>query len=446
MPSYRALPRNVLALMGTSIPVQRYEAVTDLCPRDVCALRDGNPLSTALGDSLVVYGHRVLPPALRRDLAPIDGAWGDFGGALEGAVAPTPASEAASSDDPLARWHNSAVAERSPSTQAARLVQQSLEIDADPALHFIHVVLPHAPWFFTPWDTSLMRPMPPWDDADHGDDPEWASLIRYQRHSLQTGAADVALGQVLDRLQETGVWDDATVLVTADHGTGTIPPDVERDATENNAEEVYRVPFFLKAAGQRDGTIVDDTAMTVDELPTLMDLLNIETDWKMDGHSLLDGSEATVEPLVNPDVEGLFEVVDRHAADFPHGWDWTGLAAVGQYGALVGTPLSDLDVGEPSRLRWTPNNEETFASLPTAMGEVPQLMTGIIQGSGDREPPPVVIVANGTVAGVTGGQDPTGGGWTFSSMLGPYLVQGANEVDAYEITQDAGHPVLHRLG
>ena len=41
-------------------------------------------------------------------------------------------------------------AERSPSTQAARLVEQGLQIDGDPALHFIHVVLPHAPWFITP--------------------------------------------------------------------------------------------------------------------------------------------------------------------------------------------------------------------------------------------------------------------------------------------------------
>ena len=45
-----------------------------------------------------------------------------------------------------------------------------------------------------------------------------------------------------------------------------------------------------------------------------------------------------------------------------------------------------------------------------------------------------MIVANGTVAGVTGGQDPADGGWTFSSMLGPYLVHGANEIDAYEVT------------
>ena len=275
--------------------------------------------------------------------------------------------------------------------------------------------------------------------------PTWSSLIRYQRHSLQTGAADVALGQVLDHLEETGVWDDATVVVTADHGTSTLPPDVGRVATENNAEEVFRVPLFLKAAGQREGTVVDDVAMTIDVLPTLMDLLDIETDWEIDGHSLLDGSEPTIEPLVNPDVEGLFEVVDRHAADFPHGWDWTALAAVGDHGDAGGhAPRRPrrrrpeppaLDAGQRGDLRLAAHGE----------GEVPQIVTGISTAR-DREPPPLVIVANGTVAGVTGGYDPADGGWTFSSMLGPYLVDGANEIDAYEVTEVDGRPVLHRLG
>lgn len=455
--TFRELPRNLLALMGTAVPVERYEPVTDLCPRATCAARDGKPLGRALGDSLVVYGHRVLPPVLRDDLAPIDDAWGDFGEAV-GGVTPGPATATegvvtigdplgpVAEADPLARWHASDDAERSPATQARRLVARGLQIDGQPALHFIHVVLPHAPWWITPWSTTLMRPMPAWDDAEGGDDVAWSSLIRFQRHSLQTGAADAALGQVIDHLQESGVWEDATVVVTADHGTSTIPPDVARVATEANAEEVFRVPFFLKVAGQAQGEVVDDVASTIDILPTLIDVLGIETDWEMDGHSLLDRSERTTEPLVDSDVEALFDVVRRHAKDFPHGWDWTALAAVGEHGALVGASLADLDVGAPSRLRWLPDNAAAFSSLPTERGQVPQLVTGTIQGPGASEPPPVVIVANGVVAGVTGGYDRVEAGWTFSSVLGPSLVRGPNEIEAYEVADGDGGPVLHRLG
>jgi hypothetical protein len=452
MPTFSALPRNLLALMGTSVPVERYEALTDLCPRETCDERGGKPLRTALGDSLVVYGHRVLPPVLREDLAPIDDAWGDFGGGMRGVRTPPPTADPGTStqdpfatENPLARWHGSDLAERSPLAQAARLAEQGKQIDGEPALHFIHVVLPHAPWFATPWGTTLMPPMPEWeDDVGGGDDAAWSNLIRYQRHSLQTGTADVALGQVIDHLQDTGIWEDATVLVTADHGTSTLLPDVARVATENNAEEVFRVPLFLKAAGQTEGTVVDDVAMTIDVLPTLMQVLDIETDWEMQGHSLIDGSEPTVEPEVRTDLAGLFTVVDRHAADFPNGWDWTALAAVGAHGPLVGTPLAELEVGDPSRLRWTARNEATFGELPNDLGEMPQIVVGEVEGSAG-EPPPLVIVANGTVAGVTGGYDPKGSAWTFSSTLGPYLVEGANDIQAFEVTQVDGRPVLHRL-
>lgn len=438
MPTFSSLPHNLLALMSTAMPVERYEPVTDLCPPGACAARGGQPLRQALEDSLVVYGHRTLPGPLRDGLPAIDDAWGSFGDALDGGAAGL-----ADDADPLEQWHGTEGSERNPATQARRLVDHGAEIGPTPALHFIHVVLPHPPWFITPWGTRLMQPMPEWVDEEGQPGAEWSALIRYQRHSLQTGAADVALGQVLDHLTSTGVWDDATVVVAADHGTSTFLPDVARVATPANAEEVYRVPLFIKAAGQSEGRVVDDVAMTVDLLPTLIDLLDIDTDWEMDGHSLLDGSAATVAPLVRPDVEPLFDLVARHAADFPHGWDWTALAAVGEHGGLVGAALADLEVGQPSGLRWSPNNPGAFAAVPDGAGEAPQLVTGTVASAGEQPPPALVLVVNGTVAGVTGGYRPAEGEWAFSAMLGPFLRDGANEIEAYEVTTEQGRPRLH---
>ncbi len=447
MPTYASLPHNLLALMSTSVPVERYEAVTDLCPRRACAPRDGQPLRQAIEDALVVFGHRVLPPSFRDDLAPIDDAWGSFGDGL-GAATPAAGEDLPADADPLELWHGADRSERDPTTQARRLVENALEIDGAPALHFIHVVIPHAPWFITPWATRLMPPMPEWQDEVPGRlNGPWSSLIRYQRHSLQTGAADVALGQVLDHLEDTGVWDDATVLVTADHGTSTIPPDVMRVATKNNLEEVYRVPLFLKVPDQTDPEVRDDVAQSIDVLPTLIDVLGAETDWEMDGHSLLDGTERTVAPLVRTDVDALLGVVRRHEADFPFGYGWTALAAVGEHAALVGEAVDDLEVGPPSLLEWTPSNEAAFADLPGGGdGEVPQLMTGTIASPRDAEPPALVIAVNGTVAGVTGGYERTGAGWSFSSMLGPFLRRGANEIAAYEVIAGPVGPTLHPVG
>ncbi len=440
LPTVREHPRNLLSLLAKAVPIRRLEPVTDLCPRNACARRDGQPLSQALEDSAIVYGHRVLPSDLRGDLPAIDAAWGSFGAGVDEGV------ETASGDpDPLERWHATSERQRAAEVQADLLVDAGLEIDGAPALHFLHVVTPHVPWDATPWGTSLLGPMPEWREDPENPDSRWSALVRYQRHSLQTGSADVALGRVLDHLEAEDLWDDTTLLVLADHGTGTVWPDVRREHTPRNEEEVHRVPMFLKVAGQERGEVVDDTASTIDALPTLIDALGIETDWQMDGHSLLDGSPPTTPPIVTPDVDALFEVVDQHARDFPHGWDWPALAAVGEHGALVGTPVADLDLGPGSDLTWSPAQEHSFDALPTERGEVPYLLTGVIDTPGIEEPRPLVVAVNGTIAGVTGGYEPAEGGWRFSSMLGPYFVEGRNDVQAFEVAPGRQGPVLRPL-
>jgi hypothetical protein len=219
---------------------------------------------------------------------------------------------------------------------------------------------------------------------------------------------------------------------------------VGREPDGSNEEELFRVPFFLKVPGQERAEVVDDVAMTIDILPTLIDVLDVETDWELDGHSLLDGSAPTVTPLVDRDIEALLGVVRHHARQFPHGWDWTALAAVGEHGALVGRRLDELEVGEPSELSWYPNNEEAFAELPP--GLAPQLVTGRVYGEDGGPSGSLLLVVNGTVAGATGGYERRAdGGYAFSSVLGPYLEPTGNEIEAYEVTGPPGRPVLHPL-
>jgi hypothetical protein len=440
LPTVREHPRNLLSLMATAVPIHRLEPVTDLCPRNACEPRDGQPLSRALEDSAIVYGHRVLPRGLRGDLPPIDAGWGSFGSRFDDDVV-----TASDEPDPLERWHGTSEQQRAAEVQNDLLVDAAAEIDATPALHFLHAVTPHVPWDATPWGTSLLGPVPEWREEPTNPDSRWSALIRYQRHSLQTGSADVALGKVLDHLETTGLWDRTTLLVIADHGTGTVWPDVRREHTPRNEDEVFRVPMFLKVAGQERAAVVDEVASTIDAVPTLLDALDIETDWEMDGHSLLDGSEPTTAPVVSDEIDGLFDVVDHHARDFPHGWDWPALAAVGEHGALVGTPVADLERGPRSDLTWAPAQEHSFASLPTARGEEPYLLTGTIDTPADDEPPALVVAVNGTIAGVTGGYERSKDGWRFSGLVGPYFVEGRNQVDAFEVRQGPDGPVLHPL-
>ena len=105
----------------------------------------------------------------------------------------------------------------------------------------------------------------------------WLVGQGYQRHILQTQYADTVVGSVIDRLREEGVYDEALVMVVADHGI-TIGPGVEnqRLITEDTIGTIAAVPMFVKyptgQAGVEPGTIDDVRAETVDILPTIGDV------------------------------------------------------------------------------------------------------------------------------------------------------------------------------
>jgi hypothetical protein len=449
LPTYADHPRNLLSLLGTTMPVDRYEVVTDLCPPDSCAPLPAQPLSQALHDSSVVYLHRALPASLRSDLPAIDHAWGGFGDELGGAVANADAEEDGGGGDegadPFLRWKSMDAGERSAPGQAAILVERGQAITSEPALHVIHVALPHFPWTLTPSGSQLMEyPERITDQADPA--YEWSGRQQYQLHSMQLGAADVALGRVMDHLESTGVWEATTFVVVSDHGISLLNPDFGRERTPNNEQELFRTAMFVKAAGQQKGEVRDEPAQSIDLLPTLVDLLNIDTQWDFDGHSLLDGSEPEIEPLVGREVDPLFDIVRAHAAEFPAGNDWTALAAVGTHADLVGRPLESLSVGRSSAFAWVPDHEDSFADLPTPEGRTPQLLTGLVASPDDARPPELVVVVNGTVAGVAGGYLPVNGAWRFTAFLGPYLRDGANQIDAYEVVDGPQGPELRSVG
>ena len=440
LPSYRDHPRNLLTLVGRRYPVHRYEVVTDLCPPTICETDERGSLRTAIEDVGTIYGHLMLPGRLRADLPDISHGWGGFGDDLDGVMAAPADVEKASYE----KW-NSLGSERSAWGQAQVLRERGAAVTGDPAVHLIHVALPHYRWVVNR-SGLLTLDFPPVMNAEA---PEYAQyrLLAYQLHVMQVGATDRAIGELVDDLERRGIWDDALVAILSDHGMSLSPPDYGRTVTEANKEEALRMPLFVKAPGQTRGETRDDVALTTDLLPSIVDLLDIRTDWEFDGHSLFDGSSPTLEPTVSADFEAALDVVEAHGTDFPYGDDWIGLAAVGDHGDLVGTEVADLDEGTPSDLRWSALRQAELAHLPTPDGRVPYVLAGWVAGGGAASPPPQVVVElNGRIAGTVPTYRPEEGGrWRFDAFLADFFVDGANEVNAYEVERTGGGPVLHRL-
>ncbi len=458
LPIYADHPRNLFTLFGGSVPVHRYESVTDMCPTSICDPQPTQPLSQAIEDATIVYGHRLLPAALRDRLPAIDNSWGGYGaqddaGGVTGGTADA-ASEPASSGsetpslitEAYSKWQGLDADERSPLGQAAILRSSIDEITAEPALHFVHVALPHRPWILsrtgvsTSWAPELVL-----DEAD----PAYAfeNRMEFQFSAMQIGAADSLVAELLDQLRALPNWDDTLLVVTSDHGTNLTPPDLGRmHLTDENIDEAMRVPLFVKAPGQALGGIDDRVVLNIDVLPSIVDLVDAEVDWEFDGHSLYDGSEPTLDPRVSPDVQALFDIAARREAAFPHGADWIGLAAVGDNGDLIGRRVAGdgLDVGDASAFTISIDQADQFASLPTEAGQMPFGMAGTVRG--DDDPPELVVAVNGRLAGVLGGYRPVRGGWSFMGYVADVFDRGANEVVVYEVERVGGVVTLHPVG
>ena len=219
--------------------------------------------------------------------------------------------------------------------------------------------------------------------------PSDAFAVRqqYQLHSMQVGAADAIVSEMIDHLRATGAWDDTLLVVLGDHGTSFTLPDIWRKVTDANRDEVYRMGMFIKAPGQTEGEIRDDPAETIDVMPSIADLLDARTDWEFDGHSLYAGSAAHTHPKVSEDVEAVFAIADHRAQSFPNGDDWIGLAAVGDNGDLVGTRVDDHGRGQSSAYRVRLDRPEVLSHLPWADGRYAGRLAGQISSDDGERPP-----------------------------------------------------------
>jgi hypothetical protein len=262
------------------------------------------------------------------------------------------------------------------------------------------------------------------------------------------------LGTLFDRLRAEGTFDDAIVVVTADHGVSFTSHTPIRAIHEGNLVDIAWAPLFIKAPGQREGRIDERIAQSVDIMPTIVDLLDIDSPWEFDGRSLLgeprtDDTRRMVhyeEDVLEPNhgefyefdgADGYRELLDRGAAIAGSGDDPLRIFQDGGYGDLVGRPVRDLDVGEPV----------------TVAGRLPESQRTIVDAA---EPAPhfdatgtfdaprgtvFAIAVDGRIAGwndVHQNVDPNIWWMLPPSMIPP----GEHELSVYRIDGPASAPML----
>jgi hypothetical protein len=282
------------------------------------------------------------------------------------------------------------------------------------------------------------------------DDDRRTVLQGFQRHLLQAGYADRLVGDIVDSLTEHGLWDDAVVIVAADHGVAFGPSDILRKPVDATADELYRVPLFVSVPGGPAGVVDDRDAMLMDVVPTLVDVLDVDVRWRFDGRSLLvDEPPERERPVRYPQgpttlaqgLDGVLALAERNAR-WLGGDGWRGVYAAGPLGEHVGKPVGAL---RPSARReeWELDQAQILADLDLRSDFVPAMLTGGTNGA--VAPDGWFLVAvNGTVAG--SGFASADGRW-YALVDESLFVAGPNAVQILVPDGDGGwwSPTLPRV-
>ena len=393
-PSSASQPDNLLALLGQRGGADAREDLTRMCPEDVCEPTTPKGRLDRFTRPLPAFGKIAvgtwLPDGILRRLPETN---------------PYPLANVEQGFGRLATAPNSPT----------------------PAIRYLHVNLPHGPWFRLPSGKAYRRTNANLLDFVPGaqlglkagfpsadpvfrwtSDPERVTVMR-QRHLAQVRYADTLLGLTLAQLRKSGLYDRALVVVTADHGISFAPGGEGRQLSEENAPAVMFVPLFVKAPGERRGRTSARFVQSTDLAPGVASLLGLKLPWKTDGRAAYGPSGPDRTELVAHavqtgrrlefDAAGMASRLRAEAAAqgaLFGGGDSERIFRTGPHRALVGRRVDELPRGPAVALRHELADQETEFDLDLR-GFLPSLLSGRLEGPGaDRAE--VLLAVNGRLA------------------------------------------------
>jgi hypothetical protein len=270
-PTFRNHPNNLFTLLGATHTPVVLERVSSLCPPDICGTDQRgitSKFSELLMDSLAVYLRILLPRDRLFGFPDINTNWGGFW---------TKASGSQNRDD----WKR---------LGRIRLFQEMLSKIVSPSpkplLLFAHHLMPHMPY---QWTKELrLYPADEFPEGyvnDNWQGNDWQIQQAYQRFLVQVQAADTILGGYIQKLKDSGLWDKALVIVTADHGVTFEKSAHRRGNIESLSFEydLMSIPLFVKRPAQKNADTNQLIAQSIDILPTIAKSVAADVTWDFDG-------------------------------------------------------------------------------------------------------------------------------------------------------------------
>ncbi len=437
LPTARFFPKSLFTLLGGSHRIEPWESMTALCPWHLVSRPPpteelGRRWSSLFADVSLIYAHVILPGAITAELPSIQDAWGDFG--------PRP--------DKVGRRRLSED-QRNDRSVLFRDFVGALDGSEEPGVFFLHVRLPHQPWIWLPsgrrYDGEVqiegLRPDRSWGPEER------PTILALQQHLLQLGHVDRLLGELMARLESTGMYDRSLLVVMADHGTSFETGELRRRLSESNLHDILHAPLFVKEPFQREGRVDDRNVESIDVLPAIADALDVVIPWPVDGRSPFETGvpERAQKTIVAKDgtpyrVDGAFperwpliELKERAFGIDPR---WEDVFSPGDHADLLGKRLEDLDVPRRSAGRVELFRPDRFAAVDLETGPVPSYLRGTLWVAADGIR--VAVAIDGVVRSVTTPwAEKSGGKSTFVALVpdGAFRA-GANRLEVLTVDAD----------
>jgi hypothetical protein len=449
---------NLFTLLARSHDLKVSESVTQLCPPQLCptttvtTARDTG-FRTLAKDTAKTWTQIALPYETGSDPS---AQFVEETGTEATPTAPTPkAGKPGASgqvDDPGSVYQPSRFEE----------FLDQFKTTGRPGFYFLHLLMPHTPWRYLPSGMQYDYPTKFWgrggpQGKNWGQEP-WPVTVSHQRHLLQVAFTDRLVGQMIKRLKRMGLYDDALVVVTADHGISFTPGHNVRIPEKGSAHETAWVPLFIKAPHQTSGRVDDRNWEHVDLVPTVADILGVKVPWRVDGVSGLGPPARTQTQKAFYDRPGhrmlldgpsnlalaMRGVTDRllRPQDGP-----IGLYRVGRYAQLVGRSTADVGIRSPSSLAATIKPPTNLGAIDPSSGKVPAMVMGQLEGATNVPRPAIAVAVNGTIGGVSEVWRGRGDLLAFGAMVPDSLFRrDGNRVELFEVDPSGGPPRLRPIG
>lgn len=423
-------PDNLFTLLGRDRPLHVMEPATALCPASLCPDAEGEVrqlrrLKALWSDLKYVEGRLVLPPGLADRLPDVGSNFEGFGDS---------AGKSGGIDEFFVKGRGNA-SEPEEYRQFIRQIPDSRR-----GLTMMHLHLPHQPWKY---DTrgklyndspiqQLSQSTGKWLVDSNG------VATAQARMYTQTGFADQLVGELERTLRRKDLWDDAIVVVTADHGVSFEGGDVpQRMVDEKAMGEVANPPLFIKYPGQDKGSTSDVHSMTLDILPTIATAVKGASGQEFDGVPLQNGQvpdrPITVKDIKNrPTSVDLQEMIAQRDQAIQRADERLGTGpfyTLGPAPKLIGQKVPSVPAGTASATLDAP---DLWDDVNPGRQPVPMNVTGTL-GDEVRPGSMIAVAVNGRIRG-TARSFGFDGAQRFGTLIDPAsLKPGRNTIGIYGV-------------